>query len=92
YIKVESEHSVMAALVGASIAGTRTFSATAGQGLLYMSEMVHWAAGTKLPIVMTIASRGIAPPWNIWADFTDVISQRDAGWLISLYIFWDLNL
>lgn len=83
YIKVESEHSVMAALVGASIAGTRTFSATAGQGLLYMSEMVHWAAGARLPIVMTIASRGIAPPWNIWADFTDVISQRDAGWLIS---------
>lgn len=83
YIKVESEHSVMAALVGASVAGTRTFSATAGQGLLYMSEMVHWAAGTRLPIVMTIASRGIAPPWNIWADFTDVISQRDAGWLIA---------
>jgi len=83
YIKVESEHSVMASLIGASIAGTRTFSATAGQGLLYMSEMVHWAAGTRLPIVMTIASRGIAPPWNIWADFTDVISQRDAGWLTT---------
>ncbi len=83
YIKVESEHSVMASLIGASIAGTRTFSATAGQGLLYMSEMVHWAAGTRLPIVMTIASRGIAPPWNIWADFTDVISQRDAGWLTA---------
>ena len=83
YIKVESEHSVMAALVGASTAGVRTFTATSGQGLLYMSEMVHWAAGARLPIVTTISSRGIAPPWNIWADYTDVISQRDSGWLMG---------
>jgi len=83
YIKVESEHSVMAALVGASTAGVRTFTATSGQGLLYMSEMVHWAAGARLPIVTTISSRGIAPPWNIWVDYTDVISQRDTGWLMA---------
>ena len=48
-----------------------------------MHEMAHWAAGARLPIVMTIASRGPAPPWNIWADFTDVLSQRDTGWLTS---------
>ncbi|MCJ7651707.1 MAG: pyruvate ferredoxin oxidoreductase [Candidatus Lokiarchaeota archaeon] len=83
YIKVESEHSVMASIIGASIAGTRTFTATSGQGLFYMYEMVHWAAGARLPIVTTIASRGPAPPWNIWADFTDIISCRDTGWLIS---------
>jgi len=81
YIKVESEHSVMAAMVGASMTGTRTFTATSGQGLFYMNEMLHWAAGTRLPIVTAIASRGPAPPWNIWADFTDVISQRDTGWM-----------
>lgn len=83
YIKVESEHSVMASIIGASVAGTRTFTATSGQGLFYMYEMVHWAAGCRLPIVTTIASRGPAPPWNIWADFTDVISCRDTGWMIS---------
>lgn len=83
YIKVESEHSVMASIIGASTAGTRTFTATSGQGLFYMYEMVHWAAGARLPIVTTIASRGPAPPWNIWADFTDVISCRDTGWMIS---------
>jgi pyruvate/2-oxoacid:ferredoxin oxidoreductase alpha subunit len=65
------------------MAGTRTFTATSGQGLFYMHEMVHWAAGTRLPIVMSIASRGPAPPWNIWADFTDVISQRDTGWMCA---------
>lgn len=84
FVRMESEHSVMASLVGASIAGARTFTATSGQGLLYMSEPVHWAAGTRLPMVMAIASRGIAPPWNIWADFSDIVSQRDSGWLMSL--------
>jgi len=83
YIKFESEHSVMASIIGASTAGTRTFTATSGQGLFYMYEMVHWAAGARLPIVTTIASRAPAPPWNIWADFTDVISCRDTGWMIS---------
>ena len=83
YIKVESEHSVFAAVIGASKAGTRTFTATAGQGIFYAHEMIHWAAGSRLPIVVSIASRGAAPPWNIWADFTDVISQRDTGWLSS---------
>lgn len=83
YIKVESEHSVMACAVGASKAGVRTFTATSGQGIFYMHEMLHWAAGARLPIVVAIASRGPAPPWNIWADFTDVMSQRDVGWMTS---------
>ncbi len=83
YIKVESEHSAFAAVVGASKAGTRTFTATAGQGIFYAHEMIHWAAGARLPIVVAIASRGPAPPWNIWADFTDVLSQRDTGWMSS---------
>ncbi|MFX1321441.1 MAG: pyruvate ferredoxin oxidoreductase [Promethearchaeota archaeon] len=84
YIKVESEHSVFAAVVGASKAGTRTFTATSGQGIFYAHEMIHWAAGARLPIVVAIASRGPAPPWNIWADFTDVLSQRDTGWMSAL--------
>lgn len=83
YIKVESEHSVMASMITASMVGTRTFTATAGQGLFYMFEMIHWASGSRLPIVTTIASRGAAPPWNIWADFTDVISCRDTGWMTA---------
>jgi len=83
YIKMESEHSVMASIVGASMAGTRTFTATCGQGLFYMYEMIHWASGVRLPIVTAIVSRGTAPPWNIWADFSDVISCRDTGWMSS---------
>jgi 2-oxoisovalerate ferredoxin oxidoreductase alpha subunit len=83
FIRMESEHSVMAGMVGASMTGARTFTATSGQGLLYMAELVHWAAGCRLPVVTTIASRGIAPPWNIWVDYSDVLSMRDTGWMIQ---------
>ncbi len=81
YIKVESEHSAMSACIGASAAGVRTFTATSSQGLLYMHEMLHWASGSRLPIVMAQANRAIAPPWSIWTDHNDSISQRDTGWI-----------
>jgi len=82
YVRVESEHSVMGFLVGASYAGARTFSATSGQGLFYMNEMLHWAPPSRLPIVLGVANRGVAPGWNIWADHQDVIASRDTGWLV----------
>lgn len=83
-IRVESEHSVMSACIGASMGGVRVFTATAGQGLLYMHEMLHYAAGARTPIVMVNVNRPPAPPWNMWSDQTDSISQRDTGW-IQLY-------
>jgi 2-oxoisovalerate ferredoxin oxidoreductase alpha subunit len=81
YINVESEHSAMAACIGASAAGVRTFTATSSQGLLYMHEMLHWASGSRLPIVMAQVNRAVAPPWSIWVDHNDSISQRDTGWI-----------
>ena len=65
----------------ASAAGVRVYTATASQGLLYMSEAVWNAAGLGLPIVMTVANRAIGAPINIWNDHSDAMSQRDAGWL-----------
>ena len=81
FICVESEHSAMAAMIGASSGGARTFTATSGQGLAYMHELLHWASGARLPIVMAEVNRALAPGWNIWADQTDSLSQRDTGWI-----------
>lgn len=81
YICVESEHSAMAALVGASAAGVRTFTGTSSHGLLLMHEMLHWAALARLPVVMCNINRVVGPGWNIWADENDSISQRDTGWI-----------
>jgi len=84
YIPVESEHSAMAALIGAAAVGVRAFSATSAHGLAYMHELLHWAAGIRLPMVMVNVNRAMGPGWNIWCDHQDAISQRDTGW-IQLY-------
>jgi pyruvate/2-oxoacid:ferredoxin oxidoreductase alpha subunit len=84
FICVESEHSAMAAAIGASSGGVRTFTATSSQGLAYMHELLHWASGARLPIVMAEVNRALAPGWNIWMDQTDSLAQRDTGW-IQLY-------
>ncbi len=81
YIMVESEHSAMAACIGASVSGVRTFTATSSHGLLYMHEMLNWAAGARLPIVMANVNRAPGPGWNIWAEHTDSLQERDTGWL-----------
>ncbi|SMC18682.1 pyruvate ferredoxin oxidoreductase alpha subunit [Desulfacinum hydrothermale DSM 13146] len=84
FLRVESEHSAMAALIGAASAGVRTFTATSSQGLALMHELLHWAAGARLPIVMAEVNRALAPGWNIWTEQTDSLAQRDTGW-IQLY-------
>lgn len=81
FIKVESEHSAMASLIGASLAGARTFTATSAQGLALMHELLHWASGARLPIVMGNINRAMAPGWSIWSDQNDSLSQRDTGWV-----------
>lgn len=84
FIKVESEHSAMAACIGAAAAGVRTFTATSSQGLALMHELLHWAALGRHPVVMANINRALAPGWNIWTDQNDSLSQRDTGW-IQLY-------
>jgi len=84
FLNVESEFAAMSAVIGASAAGARTYTATASQGLLFMSEAVYNASGLGLPVVMTVANRAIGAPINIWNDHSDAMSQRDAGW-IQLY-------
>ncbi len=81
FIKVESEHSAMAACIGASAAGARAFTATSAQGLALMHEVLHWAAGARLPIVMANINRGMGPPWSVWTEQTDSLAQRDTGWI-----------
>ena len=81
FIKVESEHSAMAACCGASAVGARTFTATSAQGLALMHEMIHWAVGGRLPVVLGNINRAMGPPWTIWTDQNDSLSQRDTGCL-----------
>jgi len=81
FLRVESEHSALAALIGTASTGIRSFTATSGQGLALMHELLHWASGARLPIVMAEVNRALAPGWNIWIDQTDSLAQRDTGWI-----------
>jgi len=84
YIKIESEHSALSSCVGASGAGVRVFTATSSQGLALMHEIMWVASGMRLPIVMGVANRALSAPINIWCDTSDVMAERDSGW-IQLY-------
>jgi pyruvate/2-oxoacid:ferredoxin oxidoreductase alpha subunit len=81
YVAVESEHSALAVCTSASMVGARTFTATSSHGLAYMHEMLHWAAGARLPVVLACVNRAIGAPWNVLNDQQDSISQRDTGWI-----------
>ncbi len=85
FLKVESEHSAMASVIAAQTTGVRSFTASSSNGLALMHEMLHWAAGARLPIVMVNVNRALAPGWNIWADQGDSLAQRDTGW-IQIYV------
>lgn len=85
YIRVESEHSALAACLGACMAGVRSFTATSSHGLAYMHEMLTYAGGARFPLVLAVANRSIGPPWSIWGEHQDSIQQRDTG-CIQLYV------
>ena len=68
YVKVESEHTAMAACIAASATGARAYTATSAHGLALMHEMLIWAAGSRVPIVMGNINRAMAPPWMFTFD------------------------
>ena len=81
YIPVESEHSAMSACLGSAAVGARTFTATAGQGLELMHEVLYVASSMRLPIVMAVANRAISAPLSVWGDHSDAMAVRDTGWI-----------
>lgn len=81
YVEVESEHSAMAAVFASELTGVRSYTATSSHGLLYMHEMLHWTAGQRLPVVMSVVNRAVGPPWNIWSEQTDSLNQMNTGWM-----------
>jgi pyruvate ferredoxin oxidoreductase alpha subunit len=81
FIPVESEHSAMSACLGSAAAGARTFTATAGQGLELMHEVLYIASSMRLPIVMAVANRALSSPLSVWSDHSDAMAVRDTGWI-----------
>jgi pyruvate ferredoxin oxidoreductase alpha subunit len=85
YVRVESEFSAASVVSGASAAGSRSYTASASQGLLLMTEVLYASAGMRLPFVITGVNRSISAPINIQVDHQDTISLRDTG-VVQLYV------
>jgi pyruvate ferredoxin oxidoreductase alpha subunit len=81
YIPVESEHSALSACLGSAAVGARTFTATAGQGLELMHEVVYVASSMRYPIVMAVCNRALSAPLSVWGDHSDAMAVRDTGWI-----------
>ncbi|TFF90464.1 MAG: pyruvate ferredoxin oxidoreductase [Promethearchaeota archaeon] len=81
FVKVESEHSALAVCCAASATGSRVGTATSSHGLMLMYEMLPWASGNRLPIVINLATRATGAPWSVWTDHQDFITVRDVGWV-----------
>lgn len=81
YLRVESEFAAISAVLGASAAGSRAYTATASQGLALMYEVLFIVSGMRLPVVMNVANRALSAPISIWNDHQDSMSARDIGWL-----------
>jgi len=81
YIPVESEHSALSTCLGSSAVGARTFTATAGQGLELMHEVVYVASSMRYPVVMAVCNRALSAPLSVWGDHSDAMAVRDTGWI-----------
>jgi pyruvate ferredoxin oxidoreductase alpha subunit len=84
FTNVESEHSMFGYALAASRAGTRAFTATSSQGLLYAHEQLHRCSRERIPLVAVNVNRSVVAPWSLEPDLADSMSQRDTGW-IQLY-------
>jgi pyruvate/2-oxoacid:ferredoxin oxidoreductase alpha subunit len=80
-VEVEGENSAMAACIGASAAGGRTFTATSSMGLNFMFDSYVMASGIRAPVVMVNVNRDQQPPTGPFAGEQDIMTVRDAGWV-----------
>jgi pyruvate ferredoxin oxidoreductase alpha subunit len=71
----------MSACLGSAAIGARTFTATAGQGLELMHEVLYVASSMRFPIVMVVANRALSAPLSVWGDHSDAMAVRDTGWI-----------
>ena len=81
FVTVESEHSAISCVTGASGTGARVYTATSSQGLMLMHEILPIVSAMRLPVVMGIANRAVSGPLNILNDHSDIMPQRDSGWI-----------
>ncbi|MEM0151340.1 MAG: pyruvate ferredoxin oxidoreductase [Thermoplasmata archaeon] len=82
-IIADSEHSQFEVVKHASAVGARTFVGSSGVGLLYAFEAVTATSLGSVPVIGVIGTRALDDPGNFGMEWTDILTTRDLGWLIS---------
>ena len=81
FVNVESELAAISYSTAACAAGARTFTATASQGYLLMTEALPMAVGWRVPLTMLISARAFnSPNLSIWNSWEFVQTNSELGW------------
>ena len=79
--EARSAHNAASMCEGFALAGGRVSTFTSGQHLLQMAELLHAAAGKRLPMVFHAAATALASQGiTIQAGHDDVSAVADCGW------------
>lgn len=82
FYRAENEFAVMAAIHGASLAGSRVFTATSGPGTLRAMEMFPVWAGARQPIVCAFMCRGVSLPPSIQPENIEMAMLLETGMIM----------
>jgi len=80
-IQVEGENSAMNAVLAASCAGGRTFTATSSYGLVFMFDALLETSSYRAPVVMANVNRETPGIHAVSCGQQDLVSTRDTGWI-----------
>jgi pyruvate/2-oxoacid:ferredoxin oxidoreductase alpha subunit len=81
YVTVEGENSAQNVVCGASMGGSRVYTATSSYGLVYMYDAMLNTAGYRAPVVMINVNREPPGIHAVCSGQQDMISVRDSGWV-----------
>jgi len=91
----DGEHGAAGICYGAALGGGRVLNVTSSQGLLYALEQLPVQAGTRVPMVLNVATRTVSGPLDIRCDHSDLYFVLNTGWIILLardpQAVYDLN-
>ena len=74
FANLDSEHSMFGYALASTRAGSRCFTATSSQGLLYSHEQLHRASRERIPLVAVNVNRSVVAPWSLEPDLADSMS------------------
>jgi pyruvate ferredoxin oxidoreductase alpha subunit len=68
--------------IGIARLGVRSLLCINSEGILWAASETHYAANSRLPLLLVCPSRALEPPTSVLCDHDDFMMLRDQGWLM----------